>query len=255
MSEQLKETLLVDKYGDDAAVSVNLNDLLAFINSNFPDLIASVHHDDHEHYIEIKGACACIYLKKNFGGMYCPDNYLDCEVIASVYRNKDTSTSHKFLFKNENPNEISIRKNYAESIIDYLKNNLCYLQADNSIFKRIDFRWYDDLSGANRMQTASYDTIHVSDDDFYIESDLKQTYLNSTIEIPVSREKQIIATEYGDIIVEKLTPDEIANQNNVLMFVASLDDDDQYSYARGATVQEAVDRYIEIFMSDGNTPN
>lgn len=188
MKTHLQENMLFDNSGDLAAISVKLNDLLDYIKRLYPDLIVSEHHEDNddygsEHFIKINGTCANIILKKNYGGMYCRSDSIDCCVNTRCFRNKATGIDHEFTFKNGcEPVAVSVGSHYAAKIKQYLDSHLQYLNADSSIYNRIDYKWHNDLSGINKLNTISFDLIYVSDEDFYVDVEQHNSYKSSELE-------------------------------------------------------------------------
>lgn len=193
----MKETTLYDNYGEPAAISVNLDDVAELVRSINASLDVTVHHEDYDdygskHYVQIKGICADILISKNYGGMFCPADYLECSVSAkrgedstSVFEYLHCGVSggvatscHTFAFSlKQDVKKETVSNNYEQRLKAWLMDNLKYLCADSALFYRVDNINYPDLRGDFKWGNGitSFDAFRVSDDDFYVHSNIKDT--------------------------------------------------------------------------------
>ena len=144
IERKIKEIPLFNKWGEQEAICVDLKEVLYFIRSLDSSLTASLHYDDYDeygcdHYILVKGACADIKLKKEYGGMFCPADYLTFSLDLHYIRDINTNLTHYFKLIGDDVDEI-ISKNYEKKIKDLIKSNKKYLSASTELFKRIDIK-------------------------------------------------------------------------------------------------------------------
>ena len=213
----LNEKKLYYSNGEIGAISVTLCDTVKFIKDEYPDFDVSAHVEDYdeygcEHFITIKGKCADLVLKKNFGGMYCPANYFKCSVELHCIRDKTTSITHEYKFKNQAPKEITIGENYAVNIKKYLVAHKKFLMPNSSLFNRIDYRNYTDARGVHKYHHCSrpysWDVVHVSDEDFYVDTVLNLNITTCVKDVDEFFEKikaqyrHVIKIQDGYILVE-----------------------------------------------------
>jgi len=169
----LEEKILVDSWGEPAAIRVDLNDVVKFIKKMDERLTATAEFEDYdeygcEHYVRVSGECADIILKKDYGGIYCPGDSLVCSVQPHTFKNRKGNPESSFELKTP-VLDVDIGRDYADRIRNYLNQHKQYLNADNRLFVRTDYIWYRDCSGAFKFKhcNSSYDTLTLADMDFY----------------------------------------------------------------------------------------
>jgi len=221
----IKEIPLYDELGDFAAIRASLEDICKFINQEFAYLSTSIHYEDDddygcEHYLLIKGECADIQLKKDYGGMFCPNDALSCSVLPHSVRDKSTNITHQFSFKEgKEPKYIGIGSEYAVKIREYITSHKQYLVGTPELFYRVDTRYYNDGRGVHKFpdvtRSFSYDLVYVSDDDFYTDQQLRfdikscKCDVDEVFEAIRARERYIFETPVGHILVESPLPEDM----------------------------------------------
>ncbi|RMG71284.1 MAG: hypothetical protein D6711_15615 [Chloroflexi bacterium] len=120
----MKETKLYNGYGEQEATSVKLKDVKGFIEENFPGWNPSIHFEDNDdygvkHYILIQGVGDTqLTINKDYGGMFCPTDRLECVLKDSDSKNRVTMT---------------IGENYAENLIILMQFAEPYLKDEEPL--------------------------------------------------------------------------------------------------------------------------
>lgn len=257
---------MFDESGELAAIHVSLTDVLAFINQAFPELEASVHFEDYDdygcnHYIEIKGECANIVLKKVYGGMFCPSDYLRCFVDTRALRDASSRITHEFFIKEgKEIKEVDIGSDYANNIKEFINRAKCYLAGTSALFFRVDKHFYADGRGVHKFAHCgtSYDEIFVADEDFYTETELRldikscKEDIDPFFEAERLRERYIFDTPKGVILVESPLPEEFCfdagfDDEYISPWIAThVINDDRPTTAKGSSLHEAYEKLLNI---------
>ena len=170
----MKETVLYNEWQEPEALSVTLEDVRDHLLSLQSDLKIDINYDDYddygcEHYLVICGECADLVFKKDYGGMYSPSDCLVCSVQNNSIRDESTFLATTFSFKNDEPQEVTIGKNYAERITKFFDENKKYLNGSSDLFRRTERFEFDDPRGdhlyANRNHSFCEKTL--DDCDFH----------------------------------------------------------------------------------------
>jgi len=262
----ITETQLFNESGEPEAISVSLDELLNFIKKCFPNLDASVHYEDYddygcEHYIIIRGECADIQLKKDYGGLFYQEDNLVCSVILHSVRDKSTFITHSFYFKEGMEHgDVVICSDYVNQIKKYLNSTVKYLIGNSTLFYRVDTRRYNDGRGVHKVPDVitpySYDLIHVSDEDFYTDKELRTDIksckedIDEIFEARCNQDRYIFNTPVGHILVEsplsvEFCPEADFYDNYESPWIAThVVNEEHPKIAKGKTLREA---YNQLF--------
>ncbi len=187
----IKEKKLYDQFGDHVAMSVNLNDVHAFIQHNWPQLRTTIHFNNYdeygvEHYILINGACADIKLEKNYGGMFIGQDYIECHIIIH----------DEYNFTGKAPASKAIGEQYTRQITEFINAHLHYLHKNGLFTKN---KKQDDLLTQRRKQSryivqTQYGTVMIEspcdldpDNDFYDEPQWTSTLIVNSDYAPTAK--------------------------------------------------------------------
>jgi hypothetical protein len=83
-----EETPLYDELGEPAAFKCSLDDVLAFVESDYPLFDSTVHYEDYDdygvdYYVKLVHEKLTIKIEKDFGGMFCPTDCLKVVMSAN----------------------------------------------------------------------------------------------------------------------------------------------------------------------------
>ncbi|MDC8446088.1 MAG: hypothetical protein LV471_09220 [Nitrosomonas sp.] len=141
----MKETILCHKGSSEpAAIAVSLEDVKEHLLSINPELIIKIEYDDYDDYgcdhrLTVIGSHADLVFKKDYGGMFCPGNSLDCFVDPRVIRDETTFLKAEYIFSGEWPKTIHISINYADRITEFFSEYSKYLSEDSGLLKKIEY--------------------------------------------------------------------------------------------------------------------
>ena len=139
----MKETILYGHDDEPEAISVDLEDVKTLLIGIDPSLSIQINYDDYddygvEHFLTIKGECADLVFKKDYGGMYCQTNCLECFVQPHSIRGNTSFLSAYFDFLGEAPRSVTISADYETTVSAFFESHKKYLKGDNTLFSRTE---------------------------------------------------------------------------------------------------------------------